>query len=175
VKRRPPTIALYFASTDHALVARVRSMLLGAAVALGVLAVFLLLLGAFYRSRTAEIAKQVASLKSSEETVRSAMQERERLVRNLGEMSSLVDARRFGWTRLLTAIEKGFPSGVALSKLQYDPREHTVSLEGTAHSPEALSSLMIGLQRTEILKNPQLKRQSLEKGTLSFHVTVNYQ
>jgi len=168
-------IALHFASTDHALLARSRTILAGVIVALIALAAVQFALVLSYRSQAADVAQQVVELEATEEAVLPAMQEREQLVQNLGQMASLVEARRFGWTRLLTAIEEGFPSGVALSRLEFDPRERIVSLEGTTRSPEALSGLMIGLQRTDALTNPQLKRQSMEKGTLTFHVTVNYQ
>lgn len=168
-------LSLSFATTDHALIARVRAVLAGIAVLLTILAAVQLVVGASYRSRMAEASQQAAALEASEESVRPALQEREQLVRNLSEMASLVEARQFGWTRLLSAVEDAFPSGAALNRLEFDPRERSVSLEGTALSPEALSSLMIGLQKTNMLKNPLLKRQSMEKGTLSFHVTVNYQ
>ena len=175
MSRRAPLATINFAATDFRLVRRVRTAVITAAVILSLLAAVLAGLSVRYRSQTSSVAQQVQELRASEEKMLPALQEREQLARNLGEMASLVEARRLPWTRLLTAIEEGFPSGVALDHLEFDPRERVVALEGEARSPEALSALMIGLQRTAILKNPLLKRQSMEKGTLTFHVTVNYQ
>jgi Tfp pilus assembly protein PilN len=172
---RTPVVDINFATTDHRFIGRVRSVLFAASAALLCLAVALLALGSSYRSQSAGVRSQVQKLEAAGATIRPALLEREQLVKNLGEMASLLEARRFSWTRLLTAIEEVFPSGVALNRLEFDPRQRVVALEGDAHSPEALSGLMIGLQRTAILKNPLLKRQSMEKGTISFHVTVSYQ
>ena len=174
MSRKATLITINFATVDHLLISRVRAFLVGAAVLFVLLAAVQIASTASYRSRTVAVVEQAKLLEASEDTVRPAMDEREQLVRNLGEMTSLIDARRFSWTRLLTAVEEAFPSGMALARLEYDPRERLLALEGDARSPEALSSLMIGLQRTAILKNPLLKRQSMEKGTLTFHVTVSY-
>jgi Tfp pilus assembly protein PilN len=168
-------IAVNFSGTDYRLVGRVRAVLFAAAAMLVICAAVLAGLGASYRSKTAAVMEEVRAVQASGEKMLPALQEREQLAQNLGQMASLVEARRLSWTRLLTAIEDVFPSGVALDRLEFDPRERVVDLEGEARSPEALSALMIGLQRTEVLKNPLLKRQSMEKGTLTFHVTVNYQ
>jgi Tfp pilus assembly protein PilN len=175
MSKQAPLVTINFAVTDYRLVSRIRSVLIVLVVALCGLSVVLFGLNANSRSQLSAVAHQVQALEASEAKVLPALQEREQLTRNLGEMASLIEARRFSWTRLLTAIEEVFPSGVALNRLEFDPRERVVALEGEARSPEALSALMIGLQRTAILKNPLLKRQSMEKGTLSFHVTVNYQ
>jgi Tfp pilus assembly protein PilN len=103
------------------------------------------------------------------------MQERQQLVKDLGDMSALLEARRFSWTQLLTGIEASFPSGVALTQLDFKSREGAVTIEGTARSPEALSGLMIGLQKSRSFKSPLLKHQSMDKGNLSFNVAVTYQ
>jgi Tfp pilus assembly protein PilN len=172
--RRPPALTINFATTDFRFIHRVRIGLLAAFVALVCLAGVMLAMSVSYRSRTAEMELLIRELALSEEKLRPAMQEREQLMRNLSGMSSLMDARRFSWTRILTAIEEVFPAGVALNRLEFDPPVRAVAIEGEARDPEALSGLMIGLQKTANLKNPLLKRQSMEKGTLSFHVTFNY-
>lgn len=168
-------VTINFASTDHRLISRVRAGLIAAVIVLACAVVVMTAMSLSDRTRTAAVEKQAQALAASEEKLRPALEERQELVRNLGEMSALVEARRFSWIRLLTTIEEVFPSGVALKRLELNPRERQVLLEGDARSPEALSALMIGLQRTAMLRNPLLKRQSMEKGTLSFHVTVSYQ
>lgn len=175
MSKQTPMIAINFSGTDYRLVHRVRAILFAFAAALGIVAVVLAGLGASYRSKAAAVTREVQEVQAAGEKMLPALQEREQLARNLGEMASLVEARRLSWTGVLTAIEEVFPSGVALDRLEFDPRQRVVDLEGEARSPEGLSALMIGLQRTEMLKNPLLKRQSMEKGTLTFHVTVNYQ
>ncbi len=168
-------VTINFASVDHRLISRVRIGLFAAAALFVCAAVVLAVQAGSSRSRAAAVERQVKELAAAEEKLRPALEERQELVRNLGQMSALVEARRFSWVRLLSTIEEVFPAGVALDRVELNPRERLVLLEGEARSPEALSSLMIGLQRTAMLRNPLLKRQSMEKGILSFHVTVNYQ
>jgi Tfp pilus assembly protein PilN len=119
--------------------------------------------------------QRVRDLTAAAGKLRPALEERQRLVKNLGAMSGLIEARRHSWTQFLSGIEAAFPSGIALTKVDFNPRDLTVALEGSAQSPEALSNLMIGLQRSRSFRSPQLKHQSLEKGSLSFNVTVSYQ
>jgi Tfp pilus assembly protein PilN len=172
---RPGTIiTVNFATVRHDLIASLRAALFACSAALLLLLVLLLVRGASYRTRAAGLEKQVAELAVLEEKARPAIEEREQLLKNLNQMSQLVEARRASWTSLLSAVESAFPAGVALNRIEIDPPKRIVSLEGAARSPEALSSLMIGLQRAVQLKNPLLKSQSMEKETLSFHVTVNY-
>jgi Tfp pilus assembly protein PilN len=173
--RRPAqAVSLNFAGTDHRLLARVR---------LAFVVVIILLAaaggGLFWQvqaagARTAGVERQIQELSTSEEKLRPALEERQQIVRNLGAMTALIEARRFNWTRLLTGIEEAFPGGIALSRVEFSAKDRAVSLEGVAQSPEALSALMIGLGRSSSFKSPLLKRQSMDKGILSFNVTVAY-
>jgi Tfp pilus assembly protein PilN len=114
----------------------------------------------------------VRDLEAAQKKLEPLVQERKQFVEQLTAMTDILAVRRSSWTRLLTRIEEAFPSGAALERLEFHPREHTVILEGKAHSPEALSALMIGLERSRSFTNPLLKHQSMDKGILSFNVTV---
>ena len=173
--KRPAVITINFARTDYRLIARLQWGGIAAIVLLGIISGALLWTANSYRHQAAVAEQQVKDLAASAEKLRPAMEERQQLVKNLSAMSGLIEARRHSWTKFLTGIEATFPTGIALSKVDFSPRDLTVVLEGSAHSPEALSGLMIGLQRSRTFKNPQLKHQSLDKGSLSFNVEVSYQ
>ena len=89
-------------------------------------------------------------------------------------MAGLMEARRFSWTRLLTGLEAAFPVGVALTKLDFNPKERTLVIEGVAQSPEALRNLMVGLEKSTYFRDPLLKHQSVDKGIISFNVASVY-
>lgn len=171
--KRPVT--MNFARVNYRLLGRVRLGLVLTTVALLLTAVVLIVQTRSQRVRAADREKNLAELTASLEKMKPAIEERERLVKNLSAMSALLEARKFSWVRLLTGLEGSFPTGVALSALTIEPKERVVSLEGTASSPEALSNLMIGLQNSRSFRSPKLKRQSLDKGNLEFHVDVVYQ
>ena len=173
--KRPAAITVNYARTDYRLITRLQWGGIAAALLLATIAGALLWSVHSYRQQGAAAAQQVRDLSASAEKLRPAMEERQQLVKNLSAMSGLIEARRHSWTQFLTGIEAAFPFGIALTRVDYNARDRTVALEGSAQSPEALSSLMIGLQRSRSFKNPQLKHQSMDKGSLSFNVAVSYQ
>jgi Tfp pilus assembly protein PilN len=172
--RNTPVVTINFARTDFRLLSAVRRWLLVLAAASAVVLLALVLSARSYRAQGDEAERQVRELAATEEKLRPVMEERQQLVNNLNTMTGLVQARRFSWTRFLTRLEEVFPEGIALTRLELQPRELTAKLEGFAHSPEALSRLMIGLQQSRSFKNPLLKKQSMDKGILSFNVIVLY-
>jgi len=175
MRRRDQAVSLNFAGTDHRLVARVRLAFVTVIILLAAAGGGLFWQARAAGARTADVERQILQLSASEEKLRPALEDRQQIVRNLGAMTALIEARRFNWTRLLTGVEEAFPEGAALSRIEFSARDRTVSLEGIAQSPEALSALMIGLGRSSSFKSPLLKRQSMDKGILSFNVTVAYQ
>ena len=173
--KRPVLITINFARTNFGLLMRVRQGLIVTVVLLGTVTGILLWKANSYSVQSSALRQQVGEFTASIEKLRPVMQERQQLVKDLGDMSGMLEARRFSWIQLLTGIEAAFPSGVALTRLEFNAREQSVALEGTAQSPEALSGLMIGLQKSRSFKNPLLKHQSMDKGNLSFNVAVTYQ
>ncbi len=173
--KRSALITINFAGTNFRLLMRLRQGLIVAVVLLGTTTGALLWQANSYRVQSAALTRQVGDFTASIEKLRPAMLERQQLVQDLGDMSGLLEARRFSWTRLLTGIEAAFPAGIALTRLEFNARELAAALEGTAQSPESLSSLMIGLQKSRSFKGPLLKHQSMDKGKLSFNVAVTYQ
>lgn len=173
--KRPALITINFAGTNFRLLMRLQQGLIAAVVLLAVMSGVLVWEAVSYRARSSALTQQIREYSASIEKLRPAMQERQQLVKDLGDMSGLLEARRFSWTQLLTGIEAVFPAGVALSKFEFNARERTAAVEGMAQSPEALSGLMIGLQKSHSFKSPLLKHQSMDKGNLSFNVAVTYQ
>jgi Tfp pilus assembly protein PilN len=173
--KRSALITINFAGTNFRLQMRLQQGLIVTVVLLGIMAGALLWKANSYRVQSAALTQQIREFSASIEKLRPAMQERQQLVKDLGDMSGLLESRRFSWTQLLTGIEAAFPSGVALTRLEFNARELAVLLEGAAQSPESLSSLMIGLQKSRSFKSPLLKHQSMDKGNLSFNVAVTYQ
>ncbi|MDH4162448.1 MAG: PilN domain-containing protein [Nitrospirota bacterium] len=174
MKEAPRSITIDFASTDHRLLARSFAALAVISVVLTIIAGALVLQARAYRAQYLAAEKGLAALAESMAKNKPALEERQRLTQNLGAMNALLDARDFSWVKLLSALEQAFPSGVALSGLSFNAKDHLVDLEGKAGSPEALSGLMIGLEKSVFFRSPQLKRQSLDKGIIEFHVAVIY-
>jgi Tfp pilus assembly protein PilN len=150
--KRAAVITINFARTDFGLIAQVRQWLIAGIVLLGILAGALLWIANATAHQASAAEQRVRDLAASAEKLRPALEE-----------------------QFLSRIEAVFPYGIALTKVDFNIRELTVALEGSAQSPEALSNLMIGLQRSRSFRNPQLKHQSMEKGSLSFNVAVSYQ
>ena len=175
MRKDAEAITINFAGTDYRLITRVRAVLLVLLAILHCTAGGMVMLARTHHAKRAAGEQTVQELLMSQQKLQPVVAERQRVVENLTTMSALLEAKRFSWTRFLSALEEAFPPGVALTRLDFSPRERNVGLEGRASSPEALSGLMIRLERSPSFKNPLLKRQSMEKGSLSFHVGVIYQ
>ncbi len=167
-------ITINFATRNYRLAARLLQGLVVACVLLAVLAVFIVAKGMLLRRDIAALDRNVKEIQAAENEIRPLLLERDRIVRDLNAMGNLVRARSFSWTRLLTNLERAVPIGVALRKVDFDPKERMLSLEGAAQSPESLRSLMVGLERTSGFQDPYLKNQSIEKGNISFNVVFYY-
>lgn len=162
------------ASRNYRLIYGIRSgFMIGSALLSGL--AMLLICSAFStRANISEMERKISEVSAQEDKVGLILEERERLVRHMGQMAALLDARGFSWTRLLSRIEEAVPVGVALVRVKFNPKDRTLSLEGAAGSPEALRNLMVGLERSSSFKDPLLKHQSVEKGRISFNVVAVY-
>lgn len=175
MKKTNAPISINFASVNYRLIGRLGATFAAGTVVLIVVAVGLLLQAEKYHSEEHAMRQRLQALAEAEKKLKPVMDERQELLSNLGAMTGLLEAREVSWTRLLTGVEEAFPSGIALERMEYNRNDSTLLLEGRALSPEALSAFMIGLQKSKLFLNPLLKRQSIDKGILSFHVAVNYQ
>jgi Tfp pilus assembly protein PilN len=167
-------ISINFASRNYRLISRVRTVLVAGCVVLALMAAGMLWTAVSLRAHIAAAERELAQRKADDEQARSLLVEREQLVKDLSAMSGITAARKFSWTKLLTSMEAVVPAGAALKSLDFNPEDRTLTLEGEARSPEALRNLIVGLERSASFKNPFLKHQSLEKGTISFNVVAVY-
>lgn len=167
-------ITINFASRNYRFAGRLSAAL--AAVTVLLAAVLAVQIGGFTESRAARAAleQKLKQQSDREEQLRPVLLERAQIVSDLTAMAGLLEARRFSWTRLLTSLERVFPVGVALTKLEFNPKERTLVIEGVAQSPEALRNLMVGLERSADFKDPLLKHQSVDKGIILFNVASVY-
>ncbi len=167
-------ITINFASRNYQFAARLSAGL--AAVTVLLAALLSVQAWDFSESRTGRVAleQKLKQQSDREEQLRPVLQERAQIVSDLTAMAGLMEARRFSWTRLLTNLETAFPTGVALTKLEFNPKERALVIDGVAQSPEALRNLMIGLEKSAYFKDPLLKHQSIDKGTISFNVASFY-
>jgi Tfp pilus assembly protein PilN len=167
-------ITINFASRNYRFAARLSA---GLAVVIVLLTALLAIqVWGFAESRTGRsvLEQKLKQQSAQEEQIRQVLQERAQIVSDLTAMAALMEARRFSWTRLLTDLETTFPIGVALTKLEFNPKERTLVIEGVAQSPEALRNLMVGLERSSSFKDPLLKHQSVDKGSISFNAAAIY-
>jgi Tfp pilus assembly protein PilN len=167
-------ISINFASRDYRLISRVRTVLVAGCVVLALTAAGMLWKAFSLRAEIVAVEQAVKERGADEEQVRSLIAEREHLVKDLSTTSDLMELRKFSWTRLLTSIEAVVPAGAALKSVDFNPADRTVTLEGAARSPESLRNLIVGLEKSASFKDPFLKHQSLEKGTILFNVVAVY-
>ncbi len=166
-------IAINFASRNYGIVEKIRLALLAVNVLLAVAIVAMVWIALLLRSQTAGMERRIGDLLKTEEQLKPLLAERDRIVKEFSSMSGLLESRRFSWTELLTDVEKVFPTGVALKKMEY-AKDGALTLDGTAQSPESLRNLMIGLERSANFRDAYLKHQSVDKGSISFNVVVFY-
>lgn len=167
-------ITINFASRNYPFAARLSAGLI--AVTVLFMALLAIQVWGFTESRTGRVAleQKLTQQTDREEQIRQVLLERAQIVSDLTAMAGLMEARRFSWTRLLTNLETAFPIGVALTKLEFNPQEHTLLIKGVAQSPEALRNLMVGLEKSSYFKDPLLKHQSVDKGIISFNAASIY-
>lgn len=163
-----------FASRNYRLAARITSLLVTASLVMAVAAAGMAWRAAALHKEISGLQKKLEDAGHADERVGPVLIERERLVKDLGDMSGVLDARRFSWSGFLTGLESVVPIGVALRKVDLDPKSRLVSLEGVAQSPESLRNLVVALERSKAFTEPYLKHQSLEKGSISFNVVAVY-
>jgi Tfp pilus assembly protein PilN len=167
-------ITINFASRDYRLIARVRSGLIAGSIFLVAITAGMLWITASLHAKMTTMDRKLQELKAADEQVRPALLERERLVKDLTAMSGLMEARKISWTRLLSSVEAVVPVGVALKHVEFSPKDSTLTLNGTARSPDSLSNLVVTMEKSASFKAPFLKHQSLEKGNISFNVVAVY-
>ena len=167
-------ITINFASRNYRLVGRIRAGLIAGSIILAAMMVVMLWTIVSFRASIPSMERTLRELEAADEQISPVLQEREHLVKDLTAMSGLMESRKISWTRLLTNIEAVIPKGVALNHVVFNPRDSSLMLDGVALSPESLGTLVVGLEKTASFKDPFLKHQSLEKGSISFNVVAVY-
>jgi Tfp pilus assembly protein PilN len=167
-------IAINFATKNYRLVALVMKGLIIGIVILMLTASTMLWMGFTLRRESAIMDKKMKDAELADAEVKPVLAERGQLIKNLSAMSGLLESRKFSWTRFLTNIETVVPTGVAMKRIDFNPHDGTLSLDGVAQSPEALRNLIVGLERSASFKEPFLKHQLLENGSISFNVVAIY-
>jgi hypothetical protein len=123
------------------------------------------------RAESTVMQQNLKEAESADKQVKSVLEEREQLARDLNAMSGLMDARKFSWARLLSSIETVVPVGVALKKVEFNPRDNTLALDGMAQSPESLRDLVVGLENR---LRSRIRFGSVSKRGASFNVVAVY-
>ncbi|MGC1454077.1 MAG: PilN domain-containing protein [Nitrospirota bacterium] len=167
-------ITINFASRNYRLIERIRSGLLVGNIILVAITVGVLWSAVSLRTHLSSLDQKLQELKTADEQSRPALLERERIVKDLTAMSGLMEARKISWTRLLMSVEAVVPVGVALKHVEFEPKDSTLTLNGMARSPESLRNLVVAMEKSLSFKDPFLKHQSLEKGSISFNVVAVY-
>jgi len=168
-------ITINFARKNYRLVGRIRIGLITGNLILAVITAGLLWTVSSLRADLSAMDRTLRKLEAAAEQAQPLLVQREQIAKDLTAMSGLQKAKKISWTRLLTGIEAVMPSGVALKQVELNPKDSTLTLSGVAQSPESLRNLVIALERAATFKNPFLKHQSLEKGSISFNVVAVYQ
>ncbi len=167
-------IAINFAGRNYRLIANIRAGLITGSILCMISAAFLAWDAASLRADIAFLEQKLAKLEADDTLVNPILAERDKLARDLTVMSGLLEAKRMPWTRLLTGIEAVVPTGVALQRVELNPRDFLVTLDGTAQSPEDLRNMVVGMEKSRSFKDPYLKHQSIDKGSISFNVVAVY-
>jgi Tfp pilus assembly protein PilN len=167
-------IAINLASRNYRLIERINMGLIATISILGFVMFGLIWTAVSQRMNSAALDIRLKGLAAEEEKIWPMLLERGQLVKDLSAMSGLLDSRTFSWTRFLSSIEAVVPAGLALRQVEFNPKDRTLTLEGTAQSPESLRGLIVGLEKSASFRDPLLKHQSLEKGNISFNVVAVY-
>lgn len=167
-------IKINFASRNYRLIGRIKSGLIAGIIILAVITVGMLWTAVSLRANISFMDEILQELEEADAQARPALLERDQLVKDLTAMSGLMESRKISWTRILTSIEAVVPVGVALKHVEFNPRDSTLTLKGMARSPESLRNLVVAMERSAPFKDPSLKHQSLEKGSISFNVVAIY-
>lgn len=167
-------ITINFASRNYRLIGQFRSGLIAGSIILVAVTAGMLWTAVSLRTELSFLDRKLQEIKAADEQVRPALLERERLVKDLTAMSGLLESRKISWTHFLTGIEAVVPVGVALKKVEFNPKDSTLTLEGVARSPESLRNLVVAMEKSPSFKDPFLKHQSLEKGNITFNVVTGY-
>jgi Tfp pilus assembly protein PilN len=167
-------ISINFASGNYRLLSRISVALKAGIILLSIVLAGLIGTAVSLRADLSALDATVKRLEAADEQARPLLLERARIAKDLSAMSGLMDTRSFSWTRLLTSLEAVVPVGVALNQLVFNPKDHNLTLEGRAQSPEALRNLIVGLEKTSSFRDPLLKHQSIDKGNISFNVVAIY-
>jgi Tfp pilus assembly protein PilN len=167
-------ITINFASRNYRLIWRLRSGLIAASILLAAITTGMLWTAVSLRAELSSLDQRLQGLKAADEQVRPVLLERESLVKDLTAMSGLMESRKISWTRFLTSIEAVVPVGVALKKVEFNPKDSTLTLDGVARSPESLRNLVVAMEKFPSFKDPFLRHQSLEKGNITFNVVTGY-
>ncbi len=165
-------ITINFASRNYRLVGRIRIGLICGSIILAVMTAGLLWTTVALRANISSMDRTLRELEAADEQVRPLLLEREQLVKDLNAMSGLMESKKISWTRLLTSIEAVVPKGVALKQVKFSPKDSTLTLSGKARSPELLRKMVAAMESAAPFKDPFLKHQSLEKGSISFNVVA---
>lgn len=168
-------ITINFASRNYRLIRKIRIGLITGNLILAVFTGVLLGNVNSLRAELSAMGRTLLELEAADVTSRPLLVQREQITKDLNVMSGLQQAKKISWTRLLSGIEAVLPTGVALKQVELNRKDMTVTLSGMAQSPEALRNLVVAMERAATLKNPFLKHQSLEKGSISFNVVAVYQ
>jgi len=168
-------IVINFASRNYRLIERSRAGLVAGSVVLCLVMAGMAWHSVGLRREITAMDQRLKDAESTDEQLKPVLLEREQLARDLSAMSGLMESRKISWTRFLTSLESVVPHGVALTHVQFNVKDRTLTIEGMAQSPEALRGLVVGLERSTSFQEPFLKHQSLEKGSISFNVVAIYQ
>ncbi len=168
-------ITINFSGKNYDLLERFRTGLAVANLLLAAIMVIIIGTALSLRSEIVALDRNVIEMEKSQEAFKTVLDERSRVVKQLTDMSALLELRRFSWVQMLTNIEKAFPIGVALTSVEYNPKDRSLALDGKAQSPESLRNLIVSLEREAAFREPYLKHQSLDKGSIAFNVITFYQ
>ncbi len=167
-------IPINFASRNYRRRALAHVALITTSIVLAAAVVAMVWTAISLRRNIASAELKLKELETADGKILATLQEREKLVKDLSQMSSLMASKSFSWTKMLTRLEGVVPIGVALQQVDFNPGDHTLILKGDARSPDALRNLLVGLENSSSFKNPTLKHQSLEKGSNQFNVVAVY-
>jgi Tfp pilus assembly protein PilN len=167
-------ISVNFASGNYRVAARVVRGLIAGSVVLALVAAGLAWKAVSLRRDLTHMQASLHDAEAADLRLKPVLLEREQVVKDLGAMTGLLEARKFFWNRFLSSVESVVPVGVALKNVEFNPGKRTLTMQGTAQSPESLRNLVVGLEKSPSFANPLLKHQSLEKGSISFNVVAVY-
>lgn len=97
------------------------------------------------------------------------------LAEEVAFVNNLLERRSFSWTRFLSDLEAAVPSSISITRIQPEPGQGKVAIDGVALSLKALTDLIVKLEESPAFDEVFLAGQRARKDDfIDFSLKMSY-